>query len=163
MVSTRPASCATTAVSSGGPICPTRSVLSALLSSPGSQRPTIKFGFKAMTTNVEIARSVVRPTPRVSFSRRLALKPSSPTLYVYRPTVLQEFESSNAATNRWCYRPFASVSGFSSSRTARRSPLSVRLPISTRRKRGYKGHELRFWKPDANILHSPQRWLLELR
>lgn len=58
-VSTPPASCATTAVSSNGMISTTRSVSSEPHTSP--------------------RRSVDLPTPRVSSSRRSVLRPSSPT------------------------------------------------------------------------------------
>ncbi|KAJ2041652.1 ribosomal protein S23, partial [Coemansia sp. S16] len=81
------ASCALTAVSSAGP---TRATRSALLVPPSSRRL-----------------SVAPPTPRVSFSRRSVLRPSSPTLL------------------------FASVSVASSSRTARRSPPLCPMTVAS--------------------------------
>lgn len=59
VVSTPPASCKTTAASSAGPICHTRSVP---WERPSSPRP-----------------SEVPPTPRASSSRRSVSRPSSPT------------------------------------------------------------------------------------
>jgi hypothetical protein len=64
----------------------------------------------------------VLPTPRESSSRRSVLRPSSPT------------------------PPFASVCVSSSSRTARRSPLSVR----------YYNNPRHFDNRPANTAHSPQ-------
>jgi hypothetical protein len=97
-------------VSSGGPIWPTRSVLSALPSSPGAHRPTNNRNETNVRLTRRIARSVVRPTPRASSSRRSASKPSSPTPYVNTPERDLRFRIFiDVAANRRWYRLFASA------------------------------------------------------